>query len=230
MKLSRRSAFFPLLSALFAPVFPAAAEDSVDLAPVRRWITRQAKVKTLTADFRQERHLRTVRKPLVSEGKFWFTAGDGGGAFRWQAGEPPKLIAILTPDREFCLMEPEKKEAQVFSRETVERDSGAQGLNFLKAGFAASLEELREQFQITEVAPEGEFWRVELKPARGGDRVVVRRMTLFLLRDGDTLTAMRLYFRDGSWMENAFTRFQENPAIPAELFRPDLTGYAVKRK
>lgn len=216
-----------ILAGLLAAASCASAAAPPDLAPVEEWIRKQADVRTIVADFRQERHVRTVRKPLVSTGRLWLTAG---GPFRWQTGDPPALIAILNAAGEFTVVRPEKKEASVISREALEREEAARGLAFLHAGFPRSLDEFRRQFSIDSVTPAGDYDKVEGRPAGAGSASGVRKMVLYLHRPTRKLTSMQIHFRDGSWISNTFTGIQENAAIPPAQFEIDLSGYEVTRK
>ena len=198
-----------------------------DLAPVKAWIAKQAGIKTLIVEIKQERHLRTVKKPLESAGRFWFVQG---GAFRWQAGDPPKLVAVMSPQEEFSVIYPEKRTAEVFSREAVEREDAGQGIAFLRAGFPSNLEEFLKRFEVTEIKTVDGWDMVEVKPAGEGASFAVRKLVLSVNRQTHRLGAMQIHLRDGSWINNTVTGIQENPAIPAAQFSYDLTGFKVKRK
>jgi outer membrane lipoprotein-sorting protein len=198
-----------------------------DLTPVKAWIAQQAGVKTLIVDIKQERHLRTVKKPLESTGQFHFVKG---GAFRWQAGEPPKLVAVMSPAEEFSVIYPAKKTAEVFSRAALEREDAGQGIAFLRAGFPAGLEAFLERFEVTEIRHADGWDAVEVKPRGTGSAFAVRKLVLNLNQQTHRLGAMQIHLRDGSWINNTVLKIQENPVIPAAQFSYDLTGYAVKRK
>lgn len=216
-------------AAVFLTTSQAADEpaSAPDLAPVKAWIAKSTTIKTLTADFRQSRYLRTVKKPLESTGRVWIKVG---GVFRWQVGDPPKLLAILGPQGDFTVINDAKKVAEVLSPESLEKDQAGQSLAFLRAGFPASLEAFQKKFQITAITPDGDWDRVELKPAAGESSFAVTKMGMYLHRSRHTLGSMQVYLRDGSWIDTVFTTTQENPEIPATLFQPDLTGYNVRRK
>lgn len=217
-----------LLAVLFlAWAGPAMAQAGPDLTPVKAWIAKQAGIKSLIVDIRQERHLRTVKKPLESAGRFWFVQG---GAFRWQAGDPPKLVAVMTPAEEFSVIYPAKKTAEVFSKAALEREDAGQGIAFLRAGFPASLEEFLQRFEVTEIKSVDGWDQVEVKPAGAGSSFAVRKMVLTLNQKTNRLGAMQIHLRDGSWINNTVTDIKENPEIPESQFRYDLTGFEVKRK
>ena len=198
-----------------------------DLGPVRAWIAQQAGVKTLIVDIKQERHLRTVKQPLVSMGRLWLGQG---GAFRWQAGEPPKFVAVMSPAEEFSVIYPQKKSAEVFSKAAVEREDAGQGIAYLRAGFPTSLEAFLQRFEVTEIKSVEGWDEVEVKPAGEGASFAVRKLVLSLNQKTHRLGAMQIHLRDGSWINNQVTAIQENTTIPAAQFGFDLTGFSVKRK
>ncbi|RYD36781.1 MAG: outer membrane lipoprotein carrier protein LolA [Verrucomicrobiaceae bacterium] len=221
-----------LLAGLAAWPAMAAPREEVaaaapDLAPVKAWIAKSTTIRTLVADFKQQRNLKTVRKPLESTGRVWIKVG---GAFRWQVGDPPKLTAVLSPQGEFTVMNHAKKAAEIFSPEALEKDQASQALTFLRVGFPSSLEAFQRKFDIIQVSPDGDWDRVEMKPAAGTGSSGVVKMGMYLHRGRHTLGSMQVYLRDGSWIDTVFTSTQENPDIPTALFQPDLTGYSVRRK
>lgn len=225
-----RNLRFLLPAAVFLlgfPVPPASAAPEPDLTPVKAWIAKSATLKTLIADFKQERYLRTVKKPLESTGRVWIRAG---GAFRWQVGDPPKIVAVLEPQGEFTVINDAKKTAEIFSPQALEKDQAGQSLAFLRAGFPSSLAAFQEKFEITQIVPDGDWDRVEMKPAGGEGSFAVRKMGMYLHRERHTLGSMQVYLRDGSWIDTRFLSTQENPEIPAALFQPDLSAYRVKQK
>ena len=198
-----------------------------DLAPVKAWIAQQAGVRTLIVDIKQERHLRTVKKPLESAGRFHFVQG---GAFRWQAGDPPKLVAIMKTEGEFSVIYPAKKTAEVFSKASVDREDAGQGIVFLRAGFPESLEDFLERFEVISIKSAAGWDSVEVKPAGAASAFAVRKLVFSLNQQTHRLGAMQIHLRDGSWVNNTVTAIRENTAIPAAQFKYDLSGYEVKQK
>lgn len=216
-----------LMAATLVGGLAGRAGAAPDLAPVKAWIAKQAGIKSLIVDIKQERYLRTVKKPLTSEGRFWFTQN---GAFRWQAGDPPKLVAVMSPQEEFSVIYPVKKTAEVFSKAALESDNAGQGIAFLRAGFPTSLEAFQQRFEVMDITGADGWDTVEVKPAGAGSSFAVRKMVLSLNQKTHRLGAMQIHLRDGSWINNTVTAIQENPAIPAGQFGYDLTGFDVKRK
>ena len=205
---------------LFLGIGSGAAAD-VDLAPVKQWVERTSKLKTFTATFTQLRYLKTVRKPLESSGTISFAAPD---SIRWQSA---KLIATMKSGDNLTIQRPEKMEAEVIAHSQLQEKADDHGVAFLESGFPRSFEEFQKKFTVTAVTKTGAMWQVETKLAESANPIV--RKFILLIHDGSfTLGGLQFFFRDGSRIESTFTNLKENPALPADCFKPDLKGYAIK--
>jgi outer membrane lipoprotein-sorting protein len=202
--------------------------NATGVAVLERWVKRTAGLKTVVADFRQERKLLTLRKPLETTGKLWLSAADG--AFRLQSGDPPKLVAVRRATGELTVLFPEKKEAEVMAPEEVERSEMGQALRFLTVGFPESVAGLRKQFVIEAVKATEGWHQIQLRPAGASPGAMVSNLIVQVETATGTPGALHLNFRDGSRVSNTFTKVEENVAIPADCFTPALDGYRVKRK
>lgn len=215
-----------LASTLVVSVLSAPLQaQNLDLTPVKKWIAQSADLKTFTASFHQLRYLKTVRKPLESTGTITYAAPD---SFRWQSGEPAKMIATLKSGGDLTLQNPEKKEAEVITRKQLEEKADGQGLAFIESGFPKSYEEFSKKFEISAISKEGATYNVETKLAEGSS-MIIRKMVLSIAEPDYALTGIQFFFRDGSRVESTFTSLKKNPAISKDAFTPDLSGYAVKK-
>ena len=199
-----------------------------ELAVVERWVKRSAGLKTVIADFRQERKLLTLRKPLETTGKLWFSAADG--AFRLQSGDPLKLVAVRRGSGELTVLFPEKKEAEVIAPDAIERSEMGQALRFLTVGFPGSVEALRAQFVVESVKGAEGWHQIQLRPAGAPSGAMVSNLIVQVESATGTPGALHLNFRDGSRVSNTFTKVEENAEIPADCFTAALDGYRVQRK
>ncbi len=219
---------FAILTATALLLWSLPARAELDLTPVEKWVARASKIKTLTAEFRQEKILRTMKKPLETKGRLWYS--QTANAFRWETGDPPRVIAALKPGgEELTVLKTEKKEAQVLSKKALSKDRMGQGLELLQAGFPTSMQSFQEKFAILAITPDQGWHRVELKPTVTMGGAVIKVM-LMLNTKTNQMDAMHVYFRDGSILSNVLTATKENVAIPPAQFAPDLTGYTVKQK
>ena len=68
-------------------LWPAGAPAD-DFAALRR---DAARIRTISADFVQQKHMKILSRPLVSEGRFYFAAPD---SIRWEYNKPLKSIVL----------------------------------------------------------------------------------------------------------------------------------------
>jgi outer membrane lipoprotein-sorting protein len=215
----------PILTGAFFATAASAAADDIDMTPVKKWVERQSKIKTLVVDFTQKRYLKTVKKPLETSGKFFFAAP---GSIRWQSGDPPKVIATVKKDGDLTVLHLDKKEAEVMTRQQLNDKTDGQGVAFLESGFPRDLDSFLQRFEVTSVAKDHDYFRVEAKFANSSNAIV--RKFVFLIHEGTwILGGLQFHFRDGSRVESTFTKFVENQPVADSQFTPDLAGFAIKK-
>lgn len=194
----------------------------VEAAPVRDWIARARSLKSVTAEFRQERHLRAVTRPLVTSGRVWYRAD---GALRWQLGEPPKLIALRPGSgADVTVIEPEAKTVRSFSADEAGVKGGA--LALLDAGFPESYEAFAKRFRLDAVDRDDTgAWRVTTQLRDKALSVAVQRM-VFVVEDLSwQLRGLEVWLRDGSRIISQFSHLTENGPVPDSLFQVATDGY-----
>ncbi|HEX2616663.1 MAG TPA: outer membrane lipoprotein carrier protein LolA [Flavobacteriales bacterium] len=82
---------------LFLPLFlVAAAQAPVAITKddplVRRLMALSAETRSVQATFTQEKHMRVLTRPVISEGVF---AYERPGRMRWQVDTPERLVALV---------------------------------------------------------------------------------------------------------------------------------------
>lgn len=203
---------------------PVVSGEEPDLTPVREWIGRQARLESLEGSFIQERRLRTVRRPLIREGQFWFVAPD---RMRWQVGKEgvAELIAVRNEEG-VLVLRPQKMEMERHSPRDLDEDDRLRGLGFLRAGFPRNADAFLRDFSVASVKRDGEYWVVEASLNDREARLALRKLVFFIEHERYRLGALRLFFRDGSEIHTRFTSLQPDVEVDAALFRPDLSGYS----
>ena len=128
---------------------------------VVEWLNAQKEVRAVEASFSQERKLRTLRRVLKSEGKLWFIAPD---RFRWEVGDPAKMVALQSGDGKVTVIEPRKKRAKVYDPANPEHAEMVQRLGLMKPGFGGGAEKFKEQFEVKKVsrAEGSDTWEAEM--------------------------------------------------------------------
>ena len=213
----------PLLLSLLLAATPVCAADTLDLAPLKKWIARQGEVRTVQADFTQTRSFRALKDPLTSPGHIYFRAPK---SFRWEVGDPAKTVVLRQGDVAY-LIQPTKKRAQRFDAAELGRPGGANSLPMINFPLAKDFEDFDRQFAVRSINVEGTDCRVELLPRD----VQSQRFLDSLKLDFDTATGYLIAFEvrthDGSMMRNDFSNVRFNGKLDPHLFEYDLTGYDV---
>lgn len=198
----------------------------LDLAPVRQWVDHQSKVRSVRADFIQERQLRSLKKPLRHPGRLYFQSP---GSFRWELGKPVQTLVLQEPDADLLVLRPTRKEGLRYDREQMAEQGGARAVAMLDAGFPRTWEGFQANFSISQVEQADGLYRFtgSLNDRRAS--VAVRKVQFTVAKEGWQLRSFYLRFRDGSSITTTFTDVKENAAVDAKKFHVDLTGYKMKK-
>jgi len=200
------------------------AAESIDMAPVKKWIARQDELRSVQADFTQTRALRALKSPLASEGRLWFKAPS---SFRWELGSPAKTIVLRKGDTLY-LIQPAKKRAERSSADAKpSKPSPMQALGMMSFPFARDFNDFQKSFETLSIKTDGPRCHLEVLPRDP----MAHKFLSALKIDFDTasghLLAFEMATKDGSSLRNEFSNVQVNPKIPASVFDFDLTGYEV---
>lgn len=207
------------LSLLIAALLLASIEAKAD--PIlREWISKQSGIRSLRADFEQTRRLPAIRLPLRKNGTVWL---DAESRFRWQAGDPPELLAIGTP-QQILLVDPPKKRARI-----LKNGSGAGPLRFdmIRLPFAKSFEDFEAAFEVLELSKKEDLVDVLMKPRdpRLAEGVKTIRA---VFRSGDGIVELlELNLRDGGQISTVMKAVELNPSLPPQIFEFDLAGFSI---
>ncbi len=198
----------------------ALAQDSLDLAPLKKWILLQKELRTLEADFVQTRSLRTLRSPVAVPGKLWFNSG---GDLHWELGNPPKTIFLRNKEGSF-LIHPQK-----LRYETIAIDKAAPGApqNFpmLEFPIASSFGDFCNQFEVTKIKTEGAQCHLEFIPKEAQARKYVQTIRLDFETQTGELQFLEFVSRDGSSLKTEFSNVRTNRKLDNAVFAFDLNGY-----
>jgi outer membrane lipoprotein-sorting protein len=197
---------------------PIRAEDTQ--AILSDWISKQAAIRSLRADFIQTRRLPALRIPLRKSGTVWFGTE---GRFRWQVGDPAELLVLKSPN-DFLVIEPKKS----FARRFTASSAAARAMQELPMPIAISLEEFQRRFEVVSLKDDG--GRIELRLTPKDPRLAEGLKSLRILFDpvSGTVALFEMTFRDGSEVSTEFTRIERNPTLPAELFQHDLRDFKIE--
>jgi outer membrane lipoprotein-sorting protein len=211
-------ALFPLLFAVYASA--ATEPQGIDVAPIKQWLARQDKLHTLSADFEQIRAFHSLRDPLVSKGHFWFAAPS---SFRWEVGDPAKLI-YLRKKETIYVIQPPKKRAQQVSQEQLQQQASPA---LFKFPLAKDFDDFNRQFDLRAVVLDGTHCHADVAPKDPLTRKLITTIKFDFDTETGKLLSAEMDLKEGSSMRNDFKNVQINPKLDAGLFEYDLTGYQV---
>ncbi|MFN0130484.1 MAG: LolA family protein [Verrucomicrobiales bacterium] len=217
--MQRRTFCSALVGGILAPPLRGAAPDDT---PVRQWVERARTLKSVEADFKQERYLRALNRPLVAPGRVWFRSD---GALRWQLGDPPKTIALRpAAGSAIRVIEPEAKTVRSFTVEEAGSKGGA--LSLLDAGFPRSYESFESRFKLDRVErDEDGAWRITTHLRENALAVAVQRLVFIVESESSRVQGIEVWLRDGSRIASLFTNLKENAPLPDTLFDQNTDGY-----
>jgi outer membrane lipoprotein-sorting protein len=197
---------------------PIRAEDTQTI--LSDWISKQAAIRSLRADFIQTRRLPALRIPLKKSGTVWFGAE---GRFRWQVGDPVELLVLKSPN-DFLVIEPKKSLARRFTASS----AAARAMQELPMPIAISLDEFQRRFEVVSLNNDGA--RIDLRLTPKDPRLTEGLKSLRILFDPATgaVSLFEMTFRDGSEVSTEFTRIERNPTLPSELFQLDLREFKIE--
>jgi len=208
---------------LLLPLSARAETRTLDLSPIRKWMTTQKSLHSTAADFVQTRALQTLRSPIAVPGKIWFAEP---GSFRWEMGDPAKLIVLSSGDGVY-IIHPQKKKAEHVPAGTVSKQAGMEGMGMMKFPFTGGMDAFLQQFDVLDISTEGTRCHLKVLPKNAQ----ARKFLSAIVFDFDTATGALLLLefttREGSSMRNEFANIQLNTKIDPAVFHYDLTGYKV---
>ena len=196
------------------------ARAELDLAPLQAWIGKQKTLKTLDADFVQERSLPSLKRPVSTPGRIRMVRP---GQLRWELGDPVKTMAV-SDGNTMTLVDLAKKRAQ-----RIEADSAkARQFTMLSDNAFRDLASFRETFELVESRVVDGIYQLTVKPKARAMRKQVSWMFLDIDTRTKELRAMALELSDKSRIRTVFTRTKINGKIDPAIFTPDLAGYMIR--
>ena len=203
---------------------PASASDT---EVVKKWLANQSKIKSMTANFTQQRILREGKRPIVSDGKFSFVAP---GSFRWQMGTPAVTLAVQKRGGDLVVTNEKRKRATVYSAETLEEEEEARGFSFIEAGFPRTLAEFEKNFTVTDTELKDGLYHVTVKVNDRKTSAALRKIIFYIAPNSYDLRGFYLRFRDSGSIATTFKNVKKNASVPSSAFEVDLSGYKTETK
>lgn len=197
---------------------PARQTDTKPSDAIDRWLSKQAGMKTWSAEFLQTRTLKTLTQPINTPGRVWFSSPN---RFRWELGTPAQTIAVRQPDQIFVIY-PLLHRAERYPLNKASGGTWRQMLTLLEAGFPTSRETLEESFRILSQREKDGSIEIDLEPRSAPVRRMMPHFMVSISAHDHELRSTRMTFADGSALQNSFTNAVANPALDEGLFQPVL--------
>jgi outer membrane lipoprotein-sorting protein len=209
------------LACLLVALTSIASAAELDTAPLEAWLAKQGSVRSIEADFVQERTLPALRKPVSTPGTF---SMQRPGKMRWELGSPVKTLAVSDGDT-MTLVDVAKKRARRISADS----SRAKPFTLLADGaLNGSLDDFKQTFELVESRVTNGIYQLTARPRDRKLRDKVQWVFLDIDPKTQLLRAMEIRLDDKSRIRTIFSNSKINPKLPADRFTADLTGYKVQ--
>lgn len=203
----------------FLLALPLRAE--LDTAPLAAWLQRHGEIRSLSADFVQQRTLPALKRPVETPGTLAMTRD---GKLRWELGDPPKTVAVSDGDT-IILADIEEKRARRIDAD----DSRARSFTMLSGdAMRGGLEGFLEVFEPIESRVVNGIYQLTTRPNNRRMRNKVGWVYFDIDPRKSELRALEIRLDDKSRIKTIFSNTRFNPEIPDSRFRFDLGGYSVR--
>ncbi len=207
------------LLALLLSLAPLAAAEP-DLKPLEAWIAGQKNLKSLDANFIQERKLPALKKPVATPGRLRMQRP---GKLLWELGQPVKTLAA-SDGTTMTLLDVAKKRGRRIDADSAD----ARQFTLLSDGAFRDLAGFHGAFEPVESRVTGGIYQLTVRPK---DRTM-RRQVPWMFFDIDLKTrelrALELELEDKSRIRTVFKDTKINARIDPAVFAPDTTGYLMR--
>lgn len=192
---------------VFLSFYPLLGAEENDFEKLRQ---ESAKIKTIQADFVQKKFMKILSKPLVSEGRFYFSAPD---AFRWEYFKPLRSIVINYQGN---------TRRYVYSGGKMEEDKtgGAQAMRIVLgevAGWMHGRFDQNPDFKAT--IGKKESIRVTLTPVGKNMNGMIEKIEITLFPKGQTVRSVKILEGPDSYTLINFSNVKINEGIDTRVFQ-----------
>jgi outer membrane lipoprotein-sorting protein len=184
------------------------------------WLRHQAGIKTLEAEFTQERRLAGLKNAVSTPGKLAFARP---GRVRWELGDPPATL-VLSDGTNFTLIDHTTKTAR---RVTADSPQAARFSMLSGKGFQ-NPEQFHAMFEVAAHRVESGIHQYTLKPLDRKTRGQLPWIFLDIDPQRNELRAMELELKDKSRIRTLFQQPRFNHKLPDSHFTADLSGLTLK--
>lgn len=204
---------------------PAASDDASDLDDVFRNVDKKAEtVKDLKAEFRQEKKMKVMKRPILGKGSVTVKKTEKGPRICWESWEvDPDTGETSAPQRMLVLGD----EAKLVTFSTEEKTGEFTDLGkgkfevqeFLTIG--GSLSGMKKSFtvELSGRPAEGKGWELKMTPTSDRLKRFIKEMRMEI--DPKDWVVSRIFVLEatGDTMEIRLSKFELNAGVKEELFQ-----------
>ena len=165
-------------------------------------------IRSVQAEFVQEKHLPILAKPLVSSGVFYY---QGPESLRWEYRQPVKSVLIMHAGRIRRFLDGPSGFAE-------ERGAGIDAMQVVMQEISHWLAGRFDESTIFEARLES-GGRIELTPREPSFKKVIERIVLTLADQPGMIDNVMIYERKDAFTRMTFSQLEINRSIDGSLFQ-----------
>ncbi len=207
----------PLLA--FLSLTLAARAEQLDTRPLEIWLGKQKTLRSLDADFVQERKLPALKKPVSTSGRMRMLRP---GKLLWELGDPVQTLAV-SDGTTMTLVDVAKKQG----RRIDAASARARQFTLLSDEAFRDLAGFQQTFELIESRVSQGIYQLTVRPRERRMRSQVPWLFLDIDTRTHELRALEIELEDKSRIKTVFTKTRLNAPVDEALFSPDLSGYRL---
>ncbi|MBN1474256.1 MAG: outer membrane lipoprotein carrier protein LolA [Syntrophaceae bacterium] len=207
MRRSQLSFLFILCGIILAAAFPNAYAADAGFEELRK---NAAQIKTIQADFIQKKSMKILTKPLISEGRFYYTAPD---SFRWEYLKPLKSIVINHKGQT-------KRYIYSGGKMVEDQSGGAQGMKVILGEITSWMSGKFDQnpsFKAT--LKEDTYTQITLTPVGQNMDGMLQKVIITISKKDAAVKSVNIIESETSSTVIDFKNTQTNKNIPESIFQ-----------
>ena len=169
-----------------------------------------SKIKTLQADFVQNKSMKILSKPLVSEGRFYYAAPD---SFRWEYFKPLRNIVITHKNTT-------KRYIYSDGKFIEDKTGGAQAMKVVLSEVSGWMNGRFDQNpSFKAVISKKANTCITLTPVDKSMSGMIEKIEITLYSKGGTVKSVKIYEGAGNFTQINFNNVKINEVINASVFQ-----------
>jgi outer membrane lipoprotein-sorting protein len=169
-----------------------------------------AKLTSIHADFRQEKHLEYLDVALESGGKFWFQSPD---KVRWEYNQPYNYILILNSGKLKMISDKSNNEVDMKGNAVFEQVN-----NLMVSSVSGNVFDNKDY--TVKAFENKEYYLINIKPVSAYLSQMIKEMDLYFDKKNYVVTKIRMFESESDFSVITFTNLNLNVPIETKIFNP----------